>query len=853
MAKIHRIDRRRLHLLLTVLTLSLAALVVVPPAIADQQEATISGVVFDDKDGDGERDKDEPGVEDVSVSDGKTYAQTDENGAYALTTGTERRLTDIVFISVPSGYTVPTDEYQTPRFYRNLGELQPNEQRTVDFGLLHSSHGNTPNFSFVNLADVHVQAGTTNNRERFTDQLAQVNALTGSPAFIQVSGDLTNRATDAEFIDYKAATATSKLPVWPAVGNHEYAPGPDYRTRIDNYRRHLGPEWYSFSYGGRHFVALENNSAGWGEADQLDWLRRDLELHAQGREVVIFVHKPMNTPQTVSGTADYLDLLDDYNVVLVVMGHTHVNDVDLDTIPGAAHVVTNSSSYTIDQTPNGFRHVTFHGDAEEHPFKMYNADHALTVVSPAPDTTTEQGRGLVQVNAYNTASDVIEVQYRVDGGPWNKLEQTSHFTWAGEWDGRKSALGEHTIDVRATDDGGTSWERSSTFQLAEPGSLSAPEARSDWTMFHGNAQHTGEARDVVGPALRLAWSYRTPGTILTSSPAIVDGVVYIGTRNENGEDHNTVLAVDPATGERLWEFKSDAQVQASPAVENGIVFASSVRGTLYALDAKTGTQRWSKTIGDDPDSVHRGWMYYSPTVADGVVYQGYSTSAGGFLMALDAQTGQERWNSPTAGGWISESSPVVADGRVYIGGDGGQLIAFDATTGAQIWNTWPVREFIGHSMPAISDGRIFKAYNGGLIVAVDANTGTEIWRYQSPGTSSIPGGLTGSSPAVADGVVYVGCPDGNVTALRAETGELLWSYQTGGGIISSPAVSGEAVFIGSNDGLLYALERQTGQLLWRYEVGAWVASSPAISGNMLVVGAWDGNLYAFTSSGPTGS
>ena len=60
-----------------------------------------------------------------------------------------------------------------------------------------------------------------------------------------MAGDLTNNATDAEFLDYRASTATSRLPVWPAVGNHEFTGGPDYRTRIDNYRRHVGPEWYS--------------------------------------------------------------------------------------------------------------------------------------------------------------------------------------------------------------------------------------------------------------------------------------------------------------------------------------------------------------------------------------------------------------------------------------------------------------------------------------------------------------------------------------------------------------------------------------------------------------------------------
>jgi outer membrane protein assembly factor BamB len=845
-------ERLRLHRLAVSVMLALVGLVVVSHAVQSwlpagaQQPVNVSGVVFVDDDGDGVRDNNESGVENVSVSDGKTIVQTDASGGYTLATNVDRRLSDIVFVSVPSGFSVPPDEFKTPSFYRNLGQLAPDAAPIVDFGLTRAPVSNNPNFSFVNLADVHVEAGTANNRERFTSQIAQLNQLTGSPAFVQVSGDLTNRATDAEFVDYKASTATSRLPVWPAMGNHEYGPGPDYRTRIDNYRRHLGPEWYSFTYGQRHFIVLENNSAGWGEADQLAWLRRDLELNAQDREVVVFVHKPLNTPQTVSGTKPFIDLLDQYNTVLVLMGHTHVNDVELDTIPGADHVVTNSSAYTIDQTPNGFRQVNFHGGRLSHAFKMYDVERSLTLVNPAPGARVEQGRLPIQINAYHTSSSVDSAEYRVDGSPWHKLDETSHFTWAGEWDGRREALSEHQLDVRVKDDGAITSEESARFQLVAPGSLSTVAGGADWTMFHGNAQHTGAAQDVLGPDLRLAWSARTPGTILTSSPAIVDGAVYVGVRDEDGEDHNAVHAVDLATGRPLWQFKSDAQVQASPAVEGGMVYASSVRGTVYAIDARTGGELWNRTVPDDADGVRKVWMYYSPTVANGVVYQGYSVGGNGFLMALNAASGELLWNSRTAGGWVSESSPVVADGKVYVGGDGGETIAFDAATGARIWSRTAVGEFIGHSMPAISDGRVFKAFNGGWIAALDAQSGALLWRYRSPGESHIPNGLTGSSPAVVDGVAYVGFPDGRVAALRAETGEVLWQAQTGHGVISSPLVSGDTVFIGSNDGFLYAFSRQTGQQLRRYEIGAWVASSPAISGNTLVVGAFDGNLYAFT-------
>jgi outer membrane protein assembly factor BamB len=837
-------NRWALPLMMTALALPS----IIKPAFTQQppEPAVISGIVFQDRNENGTRDPDEPGVSGVSVSDGKVTVETDWSGRYNLTMDPERRLTDIVFISMPDGYVLPVDANQTPRFYRVLESLGPGDRRVEDFALLHRPESLNPDFGFVNLADVHVQAGTTNNRERFTDQIRQLNRLTGDPAFVIVAGDLTNDATDAEFLDYRAATAASKLPVWPAAGNHEFTGGPDYRARIDNYRRHVGPEWYSFDYGNRHFVVLENHQ-GFSQPDQLEWLKADLDRHARSREVVVIVHKPLNTPQTPVPAADtqpFLNLLGSYKTALVLMGHTHVNDVARDVIPGARHVVTNSSSYTIDQTPNGFRVVMFQGKQEQHPFKMYNVDQSLTIVSPGSGDVMPNRPFTLVVNAYNTSSTVKAVEYSIDGGPWRSLKQSSAFSWAGEWNARWAPLGQHDIQVRVTDDRGATWAKSGAFATAPTSDLQAPQAGTDWPLFHANAQHTGVAADRLMPNLRMAWSHRTPGTILTSSPAVVKGVVYVGTRDENGTRHNGIRAVDFTSGRKLWQFPTEAQVQASPAVAEGLVFASTVRGTLYAIDARTGSKRWERTVGTG--EIHRGWMYFSPNVADGVVYQAYTTASGGGVLALDARTGEQRWDSRPASfnNWISEGSPVVQDGRVYVIGQGGWVFALDAETGSLLWSKQPAGGWV-HSMPTIADGRLFAGFQNGILVALDALTGNELWRYKSDDSTYIFGNSVGSSPAVDGDTVFMGFHDGNITALDAQTGSRRWSYRTNGGIISSAAVSGDSLYIGSNDGYLYAFDKSTGAPQWRREIGTWVASSPAVSGTGLVVGAFDGNLYGF--------
>jgi 3',5'-cyclic AMP phosphodiesterase CpdA len=141
---------------------------------------------------------------------------------------------------------VPTDDAMTPRFYRTLGQLAPGGSATADFAVLDDPKSRDTTFTFANVADPHVNADMAR-------QIAEINSTPQDLAFVQVSGDLTNNATDSEFRFYRQATAQSKLPVWPAVGNHEYFGGGEatYRRRIDNYRRYVGPEWYSFDYGTR--------------------------------------------------------------------------------------------------------------------------------------------------------------------------------------------------------------------------------------------------------------------------------------------------------------------------------------------------------------------------------------------------------------------------------------------------------------------------------------------------------------------------------------------------------------------------------------------------------------------------
>ncbi|MFJ6280291.1 outer membrane protein assembly factor BamB family protein [Arthrobacter subterraneus] len=851
---------RRLRVALYVGTAALGGLVVAAPvssAVAeaiDPPSAVVVGTVFEDRNGnDTFDDKDVP-LEGVSVSDGAGISVTDAEGRYTLETPTERRNTEIVFITQPAGYSVGTDEFMTPRFYRNLGALAAGDEKTIDFSLTKDTKSAGSNFTFGNIADPHVNA-------ELPEQVQEINSTQQDLAFIQVSGDLTNGATQGEFDYYKAATALSNVPVWPAVGNHEYSSGSGYANRINNYRNNVGPEWYSFDYGDRHFLVLENNGSAPFE-EQLEWAKQDLERNVGDKDLVVLTHQPMNVPFGSQNIYDqYGALLEQYGAELILVGHEHSNDVEPNSAfaGSAKHIQTASSSYTIDNSPRGFRYVSMTDEAFENPFRMYGAEKDLTITSPANGTSVPlDGFPGIQVNAYDTSDAPAKVQFRVDGGNWRPLKPTGEFTWHSELQGDLQKTGEHTVEVQATDDAGASWSAESTFTLTDEKAI-APVPGADWSQHHGNEGHTGVAADEIDAGQRLAWSYRTEGTFLTGSPAIVDGVVYAGTRDENGDGNSEVHAVDQITGKQLWSYDVPSSVHGSIAVSDGLVFVPTLRGTLFAVDAATGELKWQHDPEPAPEGFNqRTYGYYGVTVADGKVLYPYQTRHGeasrGLLIALDVTTGERIWASAMSGATMSDGTPAVSDGRVYVGNQtADRIMAYNLETGALEWTGNAQLGGWQDGIPAAADGKVFIGSNNGII-ARDGATGKTLWTYRSSHPSLVNGGATPAAPTISGNVVYMGFPSGAVTALDATTGAVIWDRllpgeKYRGGIHTSPALSGETLFVGSNNGNFYALDSSTGQPLWQQDIGTWVSAGPAVSGNTAVVGALDGNLYAFTPGG----
>ncbi|HWY55396.1 MAG TPA: PQQ-binding-like beta-propeller repeat protein [Terriglobales bacterium] len=154
----------------------------------------------------------------------------------------------------------------------------------------------------------------------------------------------------------------------------------------------------------------------------------------------------------------------------------------------------------------------------------------------------------------------------------------------------------------------------------------------------------------------VLWQY--PITV-SSSPAVVNGVVYAGSADDN------VYALDSTTGSLRWKYSTTKSVYSSPATADGAIYVGSEDGNIYALNASTGALVWKRSIG---------YFAASPAVANGVVYVVSSNGNVYHLNALNAKTGvllRKYVFKPE-----QPTDPVVANGIVYFGSGDGHLYAF---------------------------------------------------------------------------------------------------------------------------------------------------------------------------------
>lgn len=193
-------------------------------------------------------------------------------------------------------------------------------------------------FTFVQMTDP--QIGFELSEEKtdtlFKTAVAEVNAL--DPALVVITGDLVNWAySDKQDSIYFAGRALIQAPVYELPGNHDIRTNePQSRER---YEKLHGDTRFSVRKNGCAFIGIDSNCIKNGEeeleAEQLEWLRRELTKALKARYTFVFLHCPI-IRQTIDEPEDYfnfsipkrreyIDLFKEYGVDAVFAGHTHID------------------------------------------------------------------------------------------------------------------------------------------------------------------------------------------------------------------------------------------------------------------------------------------------------------------------------------------------------------------------------------------------------------------------------------------------------------------------------------------------------------------------------------------------
>ena len=745
------------------------------------------------------------GIEGVAVSNGELVERTDAGGAYVIEAqpGIHRFLT----ITCPEGFR-PADF----PFRRIRGD----ENRPFHFELTPLGEPSSQ-FTAAHVTDLHLITGEDRRRQGPGSDLACPDILAGdlaeveqalSPAFMLVTGDLTNAGSIAELEAFRAVAEASRTPLHLGFGGHDanvlqartpgkrIEDGSEIRDWLDDsnagvtltgyFERVLGPTHFSFDYGSWHFVLYPNEEHEFSAYDQLRkerWLEADLALQPAGRPIAVGVHMPPRT--------DLLERLAKHDVRLVLHGHTHTarafpfGDMVIASTPPLCWGGSSTD-------PRGFRALRFDGDS-------------------------------------------FDMELRAAGGGRSR----------GRSEGRSKEAGQIGVPAAARAEG-RSKDRSK-------GGL---EGRSKEA---GPAGVPAAARS--GGALRPVWETRLPARVHRAAPVLCEGGLVVSLQDDDDGRESGVCRVGFDDGSILWHRRTDSAIRNSVAAADGALFAMSDCGRLWSLDAETGEVLWR---ADTPGFPER-WMAGSPAAAEGVLYAGAKSGYG----AHDIRTGEPLWfrrfsgtldliADPAGDKWGAWFAPIVWGRLLICLVPRRGLMALDRESGRIVWE---------HALPGTQDWWASPILTGDAVVsggepnhllAVRARDGAVLFDERVLDESAVANNYV-SGLAAEGPLLYAGTGDGKVIACDKGTGTVRWEFRTGealldmapqrrggGTVLAPPLLHRGRVLACGADGVMYRLNADSGDCEGKVEFSSPVTAAPVPLEDGICVVTRDGVLRRFS-------
>ncbi len=369
----------------------------------------------------------------------------------------------------------------------------------------------------------------------------------------------------------------------------------------------------------------------------------------------------------------------------------------------------------------------------------------------------------------------------------------------------------------------------SAASAAAPGPSDTPEPRAvDVVAYRGDAARSG---NMPGPGPegtpRILWTFKA-GAPIGSQAVVVGTTVYVVSTD------GTLHAVDLDNGTEQWSVEVGADALGSPEIADGLLIVGADDGAhAFALD--DGAERWAAT--------ETGTVRGAPAI---VAHTAIFASNDGLATALDTRTGTVLWTRTLDA--PDDTSVAASDDLAILGLQDGTVVALAVSDGTERWRT-DTGDGARIGTPTIAGGRVYIAtLDGGgpgtrHIAALDLATGRVLWRFASPGDKP------SYTPAVADGRAITEGEDGSVTALDETNGAVLWQVKAPGLVEVVPAVAGGVLYGASNGGVAFALDAATGAERWQVPIKG-TPYGVAVTSGLVIVGTDLGNLYAIGMAAP---
>ena len=316
-----------------------------------------------------------------------------------------------------------------------------------------------------------------------------------------------------------------------------------------------------------------------------------------------------------------------------------------------------------------------------------------------------------------------------------------------------------------------------------------------------------------GP-FKLALDVPTFQTFTT--PIIAGDSIYFTYNDSSGY----FFVVDKTTGKNKLRLKFDQNAVSRPAVRDNIVFFGSEKGMVHAYDATTQQVKWKFQDKD------HSFVTYPLLDRDLLFFYAFDRG----LYAFVADTGEVKWLYKFKKGIFTTA---VAGDRLIVLTDTGRLIALERETGAERWNVDAGRDAIG---PQVLGDQIFLHYDGGEIRSYSAVDGTLGWK-----SKDVP--RSGSDAALHNGLVYYSGKEMDVVALDAKTGAEKLRFKITRPC-SAPLIAGELVYVRCEDNKVHALSTATLEQVWELKNGNKYPPSFVVENGVMYSLGQDGYMHA---------